>query len=79
MSNDKIGDLANNVKKTILDARDTVSEALHKATATAEHAHRDDAGDTMTSTQKLASAANETKERIAAAADNAKRTIRDKT
>ncbi|HVA27247.1 MAG TPA: hypothetical protein VNF68_03655 [Candidatus Baltobacteraceae bacterium] len=79
MSTDKIGDLAKGIKKTILDARDTVSEALHKSTATAERAHRDDAGDTMTSTEKLASAANEAKERIAAATDNAKRTIRDKT
>jgi len=71
------------VKKTINDtidnARDEVHETMHRSGADAEHARRDLAGDMMTPREKVASVANETKERAAAGIDHAKHEVRSRT
>ncbi len=79
MSNNKIDDVAEKAKKGALDARDTVSEALHKSSAAAERARRELEGESMPLGDKVTSVANEAKERTAAEIDKAKRNIRDKT
>jgi len=57
------------------EARDVARETLHRATADAEHAERNAAGDTMTAGEKIASGVDEIKQRIEAEMDAAKRKL----
>ncbi len=65
-------DIANEIKNTVGAVKDAVSEAGHKSAADAEHARRDIAGDTMTTSEKLGSLANEVKNNVQAGVDHAK-------
>jgi hypothetical protein len=79
MSNNNTDDVVEKAKKGALDARDSVSEALHKSSAEAERARREVEGEDMPLGERIKSGANEAKERTAAEIDKAKRSIRDKT
>lgn len=65
-------DLKNDIKNAVGAVKDTVSEAVHKGTADAEHARREAAGDTMSPTDKLSSMANEAKNNVQGGVDHAK-------
>ncbi len=65
-------DITNDIKNTIGTVKDAVSEAGHKSAADAEHARRDVAGETMTTSEKLGSMANEAKNNVQAGVDHAK-------
>jgi hypothetical protein len=79
MSTEKRDTISHEVKKGILDARDSASEAIHNSAAEAERTRREVEGDEMTTGEKVASTFDEAKERIKAGADRAKRDIRDHT
>lgn len=67
------------VKKGVQDARDSAAEAMHHSAAEAERERRESEGDLMTPGEKVASAADEAKERVKEGVDHAKRSVRDKT
>jgi len=73
----------NEVKKAVKDTVDSVidktRETSHRSSADAERIRRDLTGDQMTTREKVTSAANETKERVAAGIDHAKREVRERT
>jgi hypothetical protein len=73
----------NEVKKAVKDTVDSTiektREAGHRSSADAERIRRDLTGDQMTTTEKVTSAANETKERVAAGIDHAKHEVRNRT
>ncbi len=71
--------MADNIKDTVRNAKDTVDEAMHRSTADAEHMRRDIDGDNMTTEEKLTSLANEAKHRTEAEIDKAKREVRKHT
>jgi hypothetical protein len=52
--------------------KDSVSEAGHKSTAEAERTRREAAGDTMTTSEKVGSVANEAINNVQAGIDHAK-------
>lgn len=79
MSTDKHDSITEEVKRGVQDVRDSAGEAMHHSAAEAEKARRETAGDTMTPGEKIASAADEAKERIKEGSDHAKRSIRDNT
>ncbi|MBV8117573.1 MAG: hypothetical protein JOZ01_06320 [Candidatus Eremiobacteraeota bacterium] len=79
MSIDKRDSITEEVKKGVLDARDSAGEAMHHSAAEAERTRREVAGDTMTPGDKVASTLDEAKERIKEGSDHAKRNIRDST
>jgi ElaB/YqjD/DUF883 family membrane-anchored ribosome-binding protein len=65
-------DIKNDLKNMVGAVKDSVSEAGHKSTAEAEHARRDIAGDTMTTSDKVGSVANEATNNVQAGVDHAK-------
>ncbi len=67
------------IKDTIDNVHDSASEAMHRSSADAERARRDLAGDTMSTTDKVTSIANETKERVGAEMDRTKVEVRNRT
>jgi hypothetical protein len=69
--------LKNDLKKTIDNVSDAVSEAGHRTSAEAERVSREAAGDELTPGEKLGSAMNEGKERVLADIDKAKRDVRN--
>ncbi len=69
-------DLRHEIVTEAKNARDLADETLHRAVAGAEHAKRDHAGDAMTMNEKIASGANEIKQRTEAELDAAKRKLR---
>lgn len=79
MSTDNRESITGEIEKGAKDVRDTVSAGLHHSAAEAERARRDANGDEMTADQKIASGANEAKQRIQEGVDNAKRHVRDNT
>jgi hypothetical protein len=64
--------IKDDLKNTIGKIKDAASEAGHKSTAEAEHDRRDVAGDTMTTSEKIGSVANETKNDVQAGIDHTK-------
>lgn len=79
MSTDERHSITEEVKRGVQDVRDSAGEAMHHSAAEAEKERRETSGDTMTPGEKVASAADEAKERIKEGADHAKRSIRDNT
>ena len=71
--------MADKIKDTVHNAKDTIDEALHRSTADAEHMRRDVDGENMTTEEKLTSLANEAKHRTEAEIDKAKREVRKHT
>ncbi len=71
--------MADKIKDTVRNAKDTVDEAMHRSTAEAERMRRDVDGENMTTEEKLTSLANETKHRTEAEIDKAKREVRKHT
>ncbi len=65
-------DITNSVKNAVGAVKDSVSEAVHKSTADAEHARREAAGDTMTPGQQVTSVVNEAKNNVQGDVDHAK-------
>ncbi len=65
-------DIKNDLKNMAGAVKDAVSEAGHKSAAEAEHARREVAGDTMTTSEKVGSVANEAKNNVQAGVDHAK-------
>lgn len=65
-------DIKNDLKNMVGAVKDTVSEAVHTSTAEAERARREAAGETMTTSEKVGSIANEAKNNIQAGIDHAK-------
>lgn len=65
-------DIKNDLKNMVGAVKDAVSEAGHKSTAEAEATRREVAGDTMTPSEKIGSAANEAKNNVQAGVDHAK-------
>ena len=64
--------IKDNIDNTVGAIKDAVSEAGHKSAAEAEHARRDVAGDTMTTSEKVGSVANEAKHKVQAGIAHAK-------
>jgi uncharacterized protein YoaH (UPF0181 family) len=62
----------------IEDAKDTTKELLHRTKAEAERLHRQFDGDDMSAGERIASVADEMKERAQAGMDKAKREIRNR-
>jgi hypothetical protein len=71
--------MADKIKDTVRNAKDTIDEAMHRSTADAEHMRRDVDGENMTTEEKLTSLANEAKHRTQADIDKAKREVRKHT
>jgi hypothetical protein len=71
--------ITDEVKKGVQDVRDSAAAAVHHSAAEAERARRETEGDTLTAGEKMASVADETKERMKEGVDNAKKSIRDHT
>ena len=71
--------MADKIKDTVRNAKDTIDEAMHRSTAEAEHMRRDVDGENMTTEEKLTSMANEAKHRTEAEIDKAKREVRKHT
>ncbi|MBV8198523.1 MAG: hypothetical protein JO263_10335 [Candidatus Eremiobacteraeota bacterium] len=67
----------NRIAKVAKDVRDMARETLHRSAADAERERRDLAGDTMTTGEKVKSAASEVQQRAQANVDRAKRKVRD--
>ncbi len=79
MSTEKRDSITDEVKKGVQDVRDSAGAAMHHSAAEAERERRETEGDTMTPGEKMASGADEAKERIKEGVDNAKRSVRDNT
>jgi hypothetical protein len=71
--------MADKIKDTVRNAKDTVDEAMHRSTAEAEHTRREVDGENMTTEEKLTSMANEAKHLTQAEIDKAKREVRKHT
>lgn len=71
--------MADKIKDTVRNAKDSIDEAMHRSTAEAEHMRRDVDGGNMTTEEKLTSMANEAKHRTEAEIDKAKREVRKHT
>ncbi len=69
--------LKDDLKKTVDNIGDTMSEAGHRTKADAERADREVAGNAMTPGEKLGSVANEGKEQVLGDVDHAKRDVRN--
>jgi hypothetical protein len=65
-------DLKKDLKNVVGAIKDSFSEASHKSTAEAEHARREVAGDTMTTSEKIESVTNEGVNDLQASVDHAK-------
>jgi hypothetical protein len=66
-------------KNVVGAVKDSASEAGHKGAAEAEHDKRDIAGDTMTTSEKVGSMANEAKHNVQGGVDHAKVEARKET
>jgi hypothetical protein len=71
--------MADKIRDTVRNAKDTIDEAMHRSTAEAERMRRDVDGENMTTEEKLTSLANEAKHRTEAEIDKAKREVRKHT
>jgi hypothetical protein len=69
--------LKDELKKTVDNIGDAISEAGHRSSADAESTKREVAGDVMTPGEKLGSYANEGKERVLADVDRTKQDARN--
>jgi hypothetical protein len=78
MSKDPLDKVADAVKKTADNVRDSLHEAGHRSSAEGERAKRDAFGDEMTPTEKAGSALNEAKHRVEAEIDAGKQRVRNK-
>ncbi len=67
------------VKDTVDNTIDKTKETMHRSSADGERMRRDLTGDQMTTSEKVTSVANETKERVAAGIDRTKQEVRDRT
>ena len=68
-----------NLKDTVKDVRDTLSEAGHRGAADAEQTKRDVAGDAMTPGEKAGSMVRQGVETTKAEIDAGKRDVRNNT
>lgn len=64
--------IKDDLKNAVGAVKDSFSEASHKSTAEAERERRDLAGETMTTSEKVGSMANEAKNNVQADVDHAK-------
>jgi hypothetical protein len=64
--------IKDDLKNAVGAVKDSLSEAGHKSAADAEHARREVAGDTLTTSEKIGSVANEAKNNVQAGVDHAK-------
>lgn len=64
--------IKDNINNAVGAVKDAVSEAGHKSAAEAERTRREVAGDTMTTSEKVGSVANEAKNNVQAGIDHAK-------
>jgi hypothetical protein len=71
--------IKDNINNAVGTVKDAVSEAGHKSTAEAERERREVAGDTMTTSEKVGSVANEGKNDVQAGIDHAKGEARKET
>jgi len=71
--------MADKIKDTIHNAKDTIDETLHRSTAEAEKTRREVDGEEMTPEEHITSMANEAKHRTEAEIDKAKREVRKHT
>jgi gas vesicle protein len=69
--------LKDELKKTIDNVGDAISELGHRGKAEAEQASREAAGDTMTPGEHVGSVLTEGKERVLAEVDRTKREVRE--
>jgi len=69
-------DIAKTLKDTVSNLQDGVNETMHRSTADAEHARRETGGTTMTTGEKIASVANEGKNRVEASVAKVRREVR---
>lgn len=76
--NDSASKLADTVKGTLDNAKDSISEVTHRSTAEAEKLKRSAAGDQMTTGEKVGSFVNEKKHQTQAEMDAAKRDLRNR-
>jgi hypothetical protein len=74
---DSLDKVANAVKKTVDDVKDSIHEAGHRSAAEEERAKREVFGGEMTPGEKVGSGLNEAKERVQAEVDEGKRKLRD--
>lgn len=77
MSKDALDKVADAVKRTTDNVKDTIHEGQHRTAADAEKARRESFGNDLTGTEKLKSVANEAKHRTQAEIDAAKREVRN--
>lgn len=64
--------IKDDLKNMVGAVKDTLSEAGHKSEAEAERSHREVAGDTMTTGEKVSSVANEATNNVQGGIDHAK-------
>ena len=76
MSKDGLDKVADSVKRTADEVRDTVHEGQHRGAADAERVRREAFGDELTAGEKTRSLLDEAKERTQAEIDAAKREVR---
>jgi hypothetical protein len=69
--------LKEDLKKTIDNVGDAISEMTHRGNAEGEQAKREVAGDAMTPTEKAGSFLNQGKETVLAEVDKTKREARE--
>jgi hypothetical protein len=78
-----MSDLIDKAKNTIenigKNVKDATNETIHRTAAEGEKARREVDGDSMTPSEKLASVADEAKQRVEAGVDHAKQAIRKNT
>ena len=76
---DTMNKMADSIKDTVDNVRDSANEAGHRGAAQAEQTKRDVAGDEMTAGEKLGSAFNQGKNEVQAGWDKTKRDVRSET
>ncbi len=64
--------ITDKINNAVGAVKDAVSESSHKSAAEAERTRREVAGDTMTTSEKVGSIANEAKNNVQAGVDHAK-------
>ncbi|MBV8636553.1 MAG: hypothetical protein JO322_00570 [Candidatus Eremiobacteraeota bacterium] len=79
MSTENRHSITDEVEKGVKDVRDSAAAAIHHSAAEAERNRREVEGDTMTPGEKMASVADEAKERIKEGIDDTKKSVRDHT
>ena len=76
---DTMNKMADSIKDTVDNVRDSANEAGHRGEAQAEATKRNVAGDEMTASEKLGSAFNQGKNEVQADWDKTKRDVRSET